>query len=165
MSTSWQDILREQQEELRRLEQMNEALDADQGALDADINRALKPRSAASTAAAARARSGAGGSAASHSRTSLGRTRISSRGSGSFATAGADEEADHVSDAADEMEALNLDMPLKARPGNDAPPALPPSPEVDGSKAPEVALRWVYRSHFSSSVMPDLLLVSQVSES
>jgi hypothetical protein len=142
MSASWQDILREQQEELRRLEQMNEALDADQGALDADINRALKPRSAASATAAARASGNIGAPSSSHSRASLGRTRISSRGSVS-AAAGAEEAERQVDAVADEMVDLNLDMPLTARRGSDVPPALPPSPEIDGSKAPEVALRWV----------------------
>lgn len=42
---TWQDVLRTQQEELRRLELMNEALDAGTGQLDADINKALKKTS------------------------------------------------------------------------------------------------------------------------
>lgn len=41
----WQDVLRTQQEELRRLEMMNDALDAGNGQLDADINKALKKAS------------------------------------------------------------------------------------------------------------------------
>ena len=45
----WQDAMRAQQEELLRLEQMNEALDAGQSNLGADITRALRKTSFKST--------------------------------------------------------------------------------------------------------------------
>jgi hypothetical protein len=55
----WEEVLRAQQEELRRLEQMNEELDAGHGNLDADITKALRksslkhtPRSAGSSRSA-----------------------------------------------------------------------------------------------------------------
>ena len=43
--STWQDVLKTQQEELRRLEMESDALDAETGQLDVDINKALRRNS------------------------------------------------------------------------------------------------------------------------
>jgi hypothetical protein len=158
MATSWQDLLREQQEELKRLEQMNEALDAGQGTLDADITRALKPRSASAsaTSAAGLSRTSANSASTTPRVSSRSSNRVTSRGSTSNGVGSGDYTYNGGENSAAVgtggttsasivygMDDLNIDIPLNSRPSSDGvAPGLPPSPEIDGSKAPDVALRY-----------------------
>ena len=116
---NWQDVLRAQQDEMRRLEMMNEALDEGTGQLDADINKALKRTStklASSRPLSGKKRGGSAGMIGSPPR---GRDLVESL----------HEEAPDLPDI--QVDRENQDLPE---------PAPPTSPDID-PKAPDTAAK------------------------
>lgn len=115
----WQDVLRAQQEELRRLELMNEALDAGNGQLDADINRALRKTSVKLTS----------------TRPSSGKTRGASAGAAMASSTPRSRQPVGGDEEVPDIPSLNVSEDPTA-----AHPAPPTSPEID-PKAPDTAAK------------------------
>lgn len=117
---NWQDVLRAQQEELRRLELMNDELDAGTNQLDADINKALKKTStkiATARPLSARKRGASGGAIG-----------VGSPLRGRDLVAGLEEDVPGIPD---------IDVGETA---HKLPDPAPPSPDID-PKAPETAAK------------------------
>jgi hypothetical protein len=117
---TWQDVLKQQQDELRRLELMNEALDAGNTDLNAGITKALKKNS--TKVATYRPSSG------------------KSRGSTNIKSDAFDDMHNH--DSAANVPPVVPDAHLSDH--DETTGMQPTSPEIDASKAPDTAAKYVY---------------------